>query len=275
VTKNPDDQAVSETVRKFYDEYGWRADGDGLGEDKQFRQASAPFKRYSERSTARVMQAFEAFSGSILFVGPGDMPDSHVALAKRFDSVTCIDISSVGLDVARSKLGDAARYVVGSIVDSDLPSDGFDAVYCAHVLYHIDKTQQETAMREMIRLAKPGGRIVVLYANPASPFRLPGRLMKAVRGAGKSSGDTPLGLYYFEYPLRWWSRFADQCTVAIQPWEAVAGRIADVIFRPRFVAAGFVKAALALETASPGLAVALWQYPMIVLDKRTGGAVQE
>jgi ubiquinone/menaquinone biosynthesis C-methylase UbiE len=45
------------------------------------------------------------------------------------------------------------------------PEDHFDAAYCAHVIYHIDGDHQDKAIRELIRVTKPGGRIVVIYSN--------------------------------------------------------------------------------------------------------------
>ena len=53
----------------------------------------------------------------------------------------------------------------------------------------------------------------------------------------------------------------------LAPWEAVAGRIAMPALRSPALAKGFVGAAMALEKAAPGLAVRLWQYPLIVLEK--------
>jgi ubiquinone/menaquinone biosynthesis C-methylase UbiE len=69
---------------------------------------------------------------------------------------------------AKAKLGPTGEFVLGSILDLPLPDNHVDAVYCAHVIYHIDAAFQEKAVRELIRVTKPGGRVVIIYANPNS-----------------------------------------------------------------------------------------------------------
>jgi SAM-dependent methyltransferase len=261
--------ATTESVRQFYDEYGWVVDGEGSGEDRSFRGYSKAFADYSRVSTRRVLDALGEARGSVLFVGGGDMPESHMAVARTFESIVCLDLSSVGLEAARRKLGDAADYVVGSILDADLGTGVFDVVYCAHVLYHINRNNQEAAVRQMLKACKPGGRVVLVYANPWSPVRVAGRAAGAVLGSLRKTppAGAPAKLYYYDHPLSWWRRFADQARVRIAPWEAVAGRIATPVMRPQILAKGFVGGAVALEKVAPGLAVALWQYPLIVLEK--------
>ena len=264
--------STTESVRQFYDEYGWVVDSAGSGEDKSFRGYSEAFARYSKVSTKRVLDALGEARGSVLFVGGGDMPESHMAVARTFDRVVCLDLSSVGLEAARRKLGDSADYVVGSILDADLGTGVFDVVYCAHVLYHIDAADQEAAVQRMLRACRSGGRVVLVYANPWSPVRMAGRAAGAVLGPLRKAPPpgAPTKLYYHDHPLGWWRRFADQARVGLAPWEAVAGRIAAPVLRPKALAAGFVSAAIALEKAAPGLAVRLWQYPLVVLEKRSG-----
>ena len=260
--------ATTEAVRRFYDEYGWVVDGQGSGEDKSFRGYSKAFTDYSRVSTRRVLDALGDRRGSVLFVGGGDMPENHMAVARTFARIVCLDLSSVGLEAARRKLGDGAEYVVGSILEADLGAGDFDVVYCAHVLYHISRDLQEAAVRRMLRACRPGGRVVLVYANPWSPVRLAGRaaaLLGRLRKAPPSAA--PARLYYHDHPLGWWSRFAGEARVRIAPWEAVAGRIAAPVLQPQALASGFVSAAIALERTAPGLAVRLWQYPLIVLEK--------
>jgi SAM-dependent methyltransferase len=143
-------------------------------EDEMNRQFRPAYWPYHELTDARTLGCFAGRNGSLLIAGGGDLPQSHVDLASHFNKVTCIDISRVGLDISQHKLPSAER-VLGSICNAPLPANTFDAVFAAHVIYHIDANEQERAVRELIRVTKPGGRIVIIYFNPRSPIRFAAR----------------------------------------------------------------------------------------------------
>lgn len=270
-----DDQtkaSANDVVKTFYDEFGWQKDGTYSGEDNLFRAFPKAFREYARASGERTRNLFGARTGRLLVVGCGDMPDMHVEIARQFSSVTCMDISEVALDISRRKLGDRGEYVLDSIVETASESEMFDAVFCAHVVYHIDAAQQERAVRQMIRLTRPGGRIVVVYANPRSPFAIPGALargFKALVGKARASNANAIPeLYYHAHPLGWWKRFGSACRVGFVPYEVIGSRPARALLRGEAMASAFFRRALWLETKFPNLAVRLWQYPTVVLDKQ-------
>jgi SAM-dependent methyltransferase len=56
----------------------------------------------------------------------------------------------------------------------------FDAVYSAHMLYHIeDPAAQEAALAELIRVVRAGGVVVLVSVNPR-PFLFPARLLRRI-----------------------------------------------------------------------------------------------
>ena len=265
---------AQEIVRSFYDRYGWRSDGAMSGEDKLFRQFPHAHQTYARGPAARVLRLLAPIGGRLLLVGGGDLPQSHVEICAAFERAHCLDISAPAVEQAKAILGDRAVCQVGSIVDSGLESATFDAVFCAHVAYHIDRSDQERAVREMLRLVKPGGRVVIIYANPRSPFAIPGEAMRRLnagwtrRPSGTELAEAP-PLYYYAHPLSWWRRFADpDVGVRFEPWEAIGSRPARALLKSGALARAFYRAAAALESAAPSLAVALWQYPIVVIDKR-------
>ncbi len=219
-----------EKVRAFYDQYGWVVKAGASGEDTLFRDFSPPYYPYHQRVIARTMACFADLGGRLLVAGGGDMPESHVAIARQFSDVTCLDISKVAIDIARNKLGDRGEFVVGSILDIPKSADYFDASYCAHVIYHVDETQQGKAIRELIRVTKPGGRVVVIYNNPDSlPTRIArakGKLplvwkLKRKKPHARPDGTSRPPIYFFAHPLSWWSQFDDECEVEIRPWDVM------------------------------------------------------
>ncbi len=251
-------QSNGDTVKSFYDKFGWQTVDGQNGEDKLFRTFPAGYQGYHPLADQRVMSLIQGLSGSVLFVGGGDMPQNHVRIAKQFAEVSCMDISTVALDIAREKLGEDGTYLLESIVDTELPGDQFDLVYCAHVVYHINRADQETAVRQMMRLTKPGGRVVILYANPRSPFTLPGELARYLKRGRVSSAPE---LYYSAQPLSWWNRFPGK----ILPWRIIGSRPARMLIRGD--GAWFFKTAAWVENRLPNLAVRLWQFPIIIIDR--------
>jgi SAM-dependent methyltransferase len=256
---------IEHTVRAFYDTYGWSKDG----EDELFRRFRPAYLPYHERTVARTLGCFQGRDGSLLIVGGGDLPQSHVDLASQFTSVTCIDISRVALDITERKLPGADR-VLGSICEAPLPTGVFDAVFAAHIVYHIDAKDQERAVRELLRVTRPRGRVVIIYNNPRSPIRFAAgaahRLRKrfAPRQAVKTAET---GLYFSPYSLSWWSRFKDACSIAMLPWDIIGSYEERTLIRSDGLARAFYRGAAWVERHVPSAAVHLWQYPIIVLDR--------
>jgi SAM-dependent methyltransferase len=207
------------------------------------------------------------------------MPESHVRIAAGFDRVTCMDISAAALDNAERELGTAASYRRESIVNTGLPDSLFEAVFSAHVIYHIDRGEQEAAIRQLLRVTRPGGRVVIVYYNPRSPFSVPGEIMRGVKRRinalrtlrGRSVSGLPAQMYFHAHPLGWWHRFTPECNVAFMPWGVISSRPASALLWGDRIAAAFFNAAVLFETKAPHVAVRLWQYPIVVLDKSMPG----
>jgi SAM-dependent methyltransferase len=218
-------------VRDFYDRYGWRVQAGVSGEDVLFRDFSAAYYPYHERVNARTLECFAGLQGRLLVAGGGDMPETHVALARSFAHTTCLDISMLAIEIARRKLEDRAEFLIGSILDIPKPADHYDAVYCAHVIYHVAREQQAHAVRELIRVTRPGGRIVVIYVNldslPSRITRLKNQVpllwklkRKPPRRSGSDAAERPQ-LHFSAHPLNWWQQFADACDVELRPWDVM------------------------------------------------------
>ena len=267
---------VERSVQQFYDGYGWIKTADGLrGEDKTYRDFRAPYYPYAEGSRARTEALFPPTMDRLLIAGCGDMPASHVAIAGRADNVSCVDISDAAIAIARERLARPIEAEVASILDMPFADNRFAAAFCAHVLYHINGDDQAKAVRELIRVTQPGGRIVILYFNPASPLRAASaavtRLRKLIARPKPGAATEAPALYFKSHGLGWWTQFSDRCTVSILPWEPLSSKVERSLLPGDGVARLFYRAAAALERRAPALASRLWMFPIIVLDKRVAG----
>ena len=269
---------VEKVVKEFYDSYGWTdKEDEKSGETELFRQFSQAYYPYHDGVNARTEKLFDDVSGDLLMAGGGDLPETHLTIARKFDSTTFLDISERALDIARKKYP-GADYVNGSILEIPRPDDSFDAVYCAHVIYHIDKDLQEQAIRELIRVTKPGGKVVVLYRNPRSVgdrvegSRWIARGLRKLRRAIKRSGDlqpkSRPPLYFHSHPLLWWERYEADCDIEMIPWDPFSST-QDRLFLP---VEWFARAVYGfcgwLERKHPDTAVRWFSYPAVVLTPK-------
>ena len=256
---------VESQVRKFYDAEGWVTGKDNkTQEDRYFRDFSKSRGTYNERINRRTASHFDGLNGILLIAGSGDLPESHMLAAEKFEKVICVDISWRALEINKRKLGPKGEYQEISILDIPLRDQSVDAVLCAHVLYHIDRKNQEKAVRELIRVTKPQGRIVILYLNPNAPLNLIQRFLKFF-WINKILGKAKL--YIYSYSLSWWLQFGDLCTVRILPHDVMSTNQMRVLMPGNALGKRFFNWAAQFEDRNPKLAIRLWSYPTIVLEK--------
>lgn len=91
------------------------------------------------------------------------LPSSHL---------TCLDVSQKSLDIAKSKYGDAAEFKAfdGKIIPSQ--DDLFDLVFAACVFHHIPHDEHDELFKEIFRVIKPGGTVVIFEHNPMNPLTI-------------------------------------------------------------------------------------------------------
>ena len=133
-----------------------------------FDATARPYDRsYDERTLrahrrharlAAVLELLGAEGGELLEVGTGTGRLLE-ALHERGWSVTAIDAAAGMVDLARARVPDAAgRIVVARAEELPFPSEAFDAAVAIGVLEY---TRMDVALRELVRVLRPGGRAVL------------------------------------------------------------------------------------------------------------------
>ncbi len=149
--------------------------------------------------------------------------------------------------------------------------DRFETVYSAHMLYHIaDSAAQAAAIREMMRVLKPGGSLILSIANPR-PVLFPARFITRVVAdtpglntlARKLKGPSPIP--YKPMRLSWYKRQISGLTQI----EMVSGGIASTKFNQSVSELSGVGKSLwslfdALDRKAPELAARLGNYAVIM-----------
>lgn len=142
-------------VARFFDEYAekeWqRNDSDLVG-----RIAWAIHMQFTLKHIDRGDRVLDAGSG------PGR---GALAMFERGANVTLADISRVQLDLAKQKIADstflADGFVLASVTDLAFESDSFDVVVCIGGALSYVQHGYEAALKELVRVLRPGGRLIV------------------------------------------------------------------------------------------------------------------
>ena len=106
--------------------------------------------------------------------GTGDLAARFAELVGPEGRVVLADINSSMLAVGRDKLIDSGRldhieFVQADAQDLPFPDESFDCVTIAFGLRNV--TDKAMALRSMLRVLKPGGRLLVLeFSKPGNPL---------------------------------------------------------------------------------------------------------
>jgi len=104
--------------------------------------------------------------------GSGDLALAFTKRAGASGQVWMTDINAAMLAVGRDKLIDAGIFAPLALCDAEklpFPADTFDCVSVAFGLRNM--THKEAALAEMARVARPGGRVIVLeFSRPWKPL---------------------------------------------------------------------------------------------------------
>jgi len=147
-------------------------------------QAKIYAGKYSDKSSIahsfsirrqRVYEMLEELKeGKVLDIGcgPGVMVDHLLNKGLEFYGV---DLSKEMIEQCKQDFRHipSAHFSVGRIEKIEFPDSFFNAVVCMGVVEYIDDDQG--AIREMKRVAKPGGFIIITLPNKQSPYRVWGR----------------------------------------------------------------------------------------------------
>ncbi|MEH6515779.1 MAG: bifunctional demethylmenaquinone methyltransferase/2-methoxy-6-polyprenyl-1,4-benzoquinol methylase UbiE [Halioglobus sp.] len=104
--------------------------------------------------------------------GTGDLAARFAELVGQEGRVVLADINGAMLEVGRDKLLDNGRLANIEFVQADaqylpFPDDSFDCVTIAFGLRNV--TDKDMALRSMLRVLKPGGRLLVLeFSKPGN-----------------------------------------------------------------------------------------------------------
>lgn len=156
---------ISSSLKHFYDTYGWqREEGTGIFNGSIIHEdPDQAVQDYFEANELRHKHLLSDGGSYFLDIGCGAKPRSE--LAENFKHHLCVDISIVGLNEARHKLGASGQYILADMTEMPFKVDSCDAALVCHCLYHVDKDLQVPVLKELYRVIRPKKRILVFYSS--------------------------------------------------------------------------------------------------------------
>jgi SAM-dependent methyltransferase len=107
-------------------------------------------------------------STTVLDVGCGVGATDRILLP-HVGAIHGVDVSE-GMVVAASRLNPKADYLVYDGLNLPFPDRSFDLAFAVCVLHHVPPQDRQALMRDLGRVIRPGGLVVVFEHNPLNPF---------------------------------------------------------------------------------------------------------
>ncbi|MEH1981766.1 MAG: class I SAM-dependent methyltransferase [Nostoc sp.] len=154
---------------------------------QRFRwQTENPFISKAERELLNYLPIVPGSKVLELGCGTGSNLFNLKAIGKTF-AFTGIDINYEEIKLAKKNFLDA-HFMVDDATHVQLPDESFDLVFCRDVIHHINPSEQVKLIREMNRLTKVGGQVVVIESNGLNfVVCVFGKLVKAEKYVIKST----------------------------------------------------------------------------------------
>lgn len=175
----------SKLTQRFYNEQGWREQNGALTDSVLFgAKHVGPIRdaAYTRRMT-RLLDHLRGAGTALNLLECGCGGNPELSFAPLLRHYTGVDFSKTGIEAARAVMRESGvpfTLLEGDICRLPFRDGEFDAVYSAHVLYHIpDPVAQAAALSEAMRVTRRGGVAVFVLANPR-PLLFPARLATRV-----------------------------------------------------------------------------------------------
>jgi len=269
-------------VQSFYDDFGWvKTEAGTFNDTAQFTDTRPLAQNYQRYCNARIGREL-AGGRYLLDVASGAIPHpEYLEFSRLYDVRICVDFSVRALHEARRKLGEAGLYILGDITRLPLAAGAIDSVISLHTVYHVPRAEQSAAIDELVRVTRPGGRVVVVYVWASSLLMnvifglrgVLGRIRRSLRAkAPAAPAPAPAAnppIYFSPQDHAWFERdLARRHAARLKVWSAVS-----MLFQARFFTDDrlgrlSMKLIERLEDWFPRLAGRYGQYPMFIIDKR-------
>lgn len=285
-----------ENVKEFYETFGWDKNAAGVYKDTEvFADLRPPSKWYLHKVITRTGKLLTTRGDYFMDVGSGPIPHPELLeYSSDFKWRVCVDFSRVALTEARYRLGQKALCVQADLANLPFRDGSFQAVFASHVLYHLPRDEQKSAVFELHRATAPGGVCLIVYSSGSSPetrlkeilTKVPGfrplwrTIVKPVwrkkvkLNLSNHEHETKKGverpfIHGYSYPYSWFQEsFPQSWDMEMRVWACVGKDFTETYVPGNFLGFVLMKALFWLEMAFPHALLRLCHYPLIIIRRK-------
>jgi 2-polyprenyl-3-methyl-5-hydroxy-6-metoxy-1,4-benzoquinol methylase len=141
-------------------------------------EAVSWYRPHLETSLTLIERAAESHSASIIDVGGGESTLVDDLLVRGYQNVTVLDISRTAIDVAKKRLGSAAKqihWLVADVTEAQLEPAAYDVWHDRAVFHFLTAIEQRVAyVRNVAHAVRPGGHVIVSTFGSEGPTKCSG-----------------------------------------------------------------------------------------------------
>ena len=136
------------------------------------------YRLHLETSLEIIQRVAPTRSTAIIDVGGGESTLVDDLLARGYQNLSVLDVSSAAIDFTKRRLGrtaDSVEWIVGDITTAELHTNAFDVWHDRAVFHFLTAPEQRVAyVRQVARAVKSGGYILVSTFGPEGPMKCSG-----------------------------------------------------------------------------------------------------
>jgi SAM-dependent methyltransferase len=292
------DPEIKKLVREFYDRVGWQEVSEGCYQNAAYEDLRPVSQEYIHRCHLRVLKHLKPNGRYLLDAGSGPIQyPEYLKYSRTYRKRVCLDISSVALQEARKRIGDKGLYVVGDIANLPFESHCFDGLVSLHTIHHLPHDEHLDAYLEFYRVLGEGSNAVIVNGWDDAPLmvvanllirfvewsyaRLRGNPIPHVqdnvpheREDEQVTGNPPQEAsrtHVSKHTAAWLNRQVGALApLEIWTWRSVGVRFLRTLIHERWGGRTLLRILYGFEERFPYFFGKYGQYPLIVINKRTG-----
>jgi len=267
-------------VFRYYNEihYETYEDSQVYGDSKKFVDFREVTKEYLEHSFLGAKKFIPPQGKYFLDVASGPIGlKEYLALSEGYEYRICMDISYNALLQAKHNLkGQKGIFICGDITNIPLQDEVCDIALSQHTIYHVPKNEQESAVRELYRVTRTGGKTIIVYNWFYHSWLMnlslfPVQAYRVIRHyLGKLYVRFFPGrprLYFYAHSPAWFRRLGYGDKLQIYCWRSLNREFMKLYIHKGLFGRQILAFIQRVEQKYPKLMGILGDYPVIVIEK--------